>query len=275
MLSYRHGFHAGNFADLLKHLVLVQIIDYLKTKPSPIRYIDTHSGAGLYALSSEMSKKTGEFKSGIGAIDLSTLPEGARVYGDLVGDYLTENRYPGSPLIAARLLRDQDELRLFELHPREYETLAPLFRKDRRVRVFCSDGYVSVKSQLPVQNARALVLIDPSYELDSDYYKVSEAVKEGLRRMPNAVFAVWYPVVAPQPLQAMLRKLARLGGEPLVRIELQLETRSTSKGMRETGMLVINGPWTLQETIREPLQAIANEIRGVVCIDGVQAGSRQ
>jgi 23S rRNA (adenine2030-N6)-methyltransferase len=266
LLSYRHGFHAGNFADLLKHLVLVQIIDYLKTKPSPIRYIDTHSGAGLYALSSEMSKKTGEFKSGIGAIDLSTLPEGARVYGDLVGNYLTEDRYPGSPLIAARLLRDQDELRLFELHPKEYETLAPLFRKDRRVRVFCSDGYVSVKSQLPVQNARALVLIDPSYELDSDYYKVSEAVKEGLRRMPNAVFAVWYPVVAPQSLQAMLKKLARLGGDRCLKLELMLEAKAPSKGMRATGMLVINGPWTLAETMSEALQVIAKQVQGTFSI---------
>ncbi len=272
MLSYRHGFHAGNFADLLKHLVLVQIIEYLKAKPAPIRYIDTHAGAGLYKLNSEMSQKTGEFKSGIGAIDLTTLPQGATAYSELVAAYLSDKHYPGSPLIAAGLLRDQDELRLYEMHPADHAPLAALFKSDRRVRVFHSDGYAAVKSQLPIQNARALVLIDPSYELDSDYYRVLEAVKEGLRRMPNAVFAIWYPVVAQQTVQGMLRKLARLGGERLVRIELQLESRSTSKGMRATGMLVINGPWTLQETIREPLQAIANEILGSVCIDGILIG---
>lgn len=262
MLSYRHGFHAGNFADVLKHLVLVQILEYLKTKPAPIRYIDTHSGAGLYELGSEMSQKTGEFRFGIGAIDLSTLPAGAAVYGDLVRKFVTNNRYPGSPQIAATLLRDQDELRLYELHPKEHERLARLFKKDRRVRVFHSDGYTAVKSQLPVQNARALVLIDPSYELDTDYDKVLKAVKEGLRRMPHAVFAVWYPVVTLRNLQPMLRKLGQLGGERCLTIELSLEPDTALKGMRATGMLLINGPWTLEESLAGSLQVIEKQVQG-------------
>jgi 23S rRNA (adenine2030-N6)-methyltransferase len=262
MLSYRHGFHAGNFADVLKHLLLVQVIDYLKTKPAPIRYIDTHSGAGLYELRNRMSQKTEEYRLGVGAIELSALPQSARAWGTLIGSYLAENRYPGSPLIAAELLRPQDELRLFEMHPAEYEQLATLFKRDRRVRIFHSDGYAAVKSQLPVQNARALVLIDPSYELDADYYRVAEAVKEGLRRMPNAVFAVWYPVVAPKLLQPMLRKLENLGEKRGLKIELHLENEEVLKGMRATGMLVINGPWTLADTMSDSLRVIAEQMSG-------------
>lgn len=269
MLSYRHGFHAGNFADVLKHLVLVQIIEYLKTKPAPIRYIDTHSGAGLYKLGNEMSQKTGEYRHGVGALELSALSQEALAYGDLVGRYLSENRYPGSPLIAADLLRKQDELRLYELHPADHMQLSALFKRDRRVRVFNSDGYESVRSQLPLQNARALVLMDPSYELDADYYKVAEAVKEGMRRMPNAVFAVWYPVVAPKLLQSMLSKLGKLGGERRLKIELQLENEEAAKGMRTTGMLVINGPWTLADTMTDSLRVIAEQMSGKFSVESV------
>ncbi len=268
MLSYRHGFHAGNFADVLKHLVLVQIIEYLKTKPSAIRYIDTHAGAGVYKLGGEMSQKTGEFRYGAGALDLSSLPPAAMGYGNFVGEYLPKNRYPGSPLIAADLLRDQDELRLHEIHSTDYLQLAALFKKDRRVRVFNADGFTAMKSQLPVQNARALILIDPSYELDADYFKVADAVKEGVQRMPNAVFVVWYPVVAARPLQPMLKKLARLGGERSLKIELRLEKGVSTKRMQASGVLVINGPWTLPDTMNDALQVIATQVGGKFSIAG-------
>lgn len=269
MLSYRHGFHAGNFADVLKHLVLAQIIEYLKTKPAPIRYIDTHSGAGLYELGNEMSQKTGEYRLGVGAVDLPALPQGSRAYGTLIGGYLAGNRYPGSPLLAADLLRPQDELRLYELHPADHASLAALFKRDRRVRVFSSDGYAAVKSQLPIQNARALVLIDPSYELEADYYRVADAVKEGLRRMPNAVFSVWYPVVDPRLLQSMLRKLGSLGGDRSLKIELQLKKEEASKGMRATGMFIINGPWTLVDTMTDSLRVVAAQVDGTYSVESI------
>jgi 23S rRNA (adenine2030-N6)-methyltransferase len=210
MLSYRHGFHAGNFADLLKHLVLVQIIEYLKLKPAPIRYIDTHAGAGLYDLNSAMSQKTGEFQQGIGALELSCLPQETRVFGALLQPFLARRQYPGSPLIAATLLREQDELRLYERHPADFPRLADLLARDSRVRVFDTDGFAAVKSQLPVQRARALVLMDPSYERAEEYRLVTEAASEALRRMPHAVLAVWYPIVEPPHLEPMLKRLRGL-----------------------------------------------------------------
>jgi 23S rRNA (adenine2030-N6)-methyltransferase len=262
MLSYRHGFHAGNFADLLKHLVLVQIIEYLKTKPAPIRYIDTHAGAGLYDLDNAMSRKTGEFRDGVGALDLAALPQEAEAFCRLLGPFLACNQYPGSPLIAARLLRRQDELRLYEMHSTEFPKLAGLFARDRRVRALKEDGFGALKSQLPVQNARALILIDPSYELDSDYQRVVTGVAEGLRRMPHAVYGIWYPLVATHDPESMLNQLAKLGGEKSLRVELSVDRNPRAGGMNATGMFIINPPWLLARQLREILGQVSQQLGG-------------
>ena len=262
MLSYRHGFHAGNFADLLKHLVLVQIIDYLKTKPAPIRYIDTHAGAGLYDLDSAMSRKTGEFKGGIGALDLAAMPREANAFCTLLAPFLANNQYPGSPLIAARLLRAQDELRLYEMHSTEFRNLSGLFARDRRVRTLKEDGFGALKSQLPVQNARALILIDPSYELDSDYQRVVTEVAEGMRRMPHAVYGIWYPIVASRNPGHMLKQLAKLGGEKSLRVELSPRENHSAAGMNATGMFVINPPWLLVRQLQAILDLVSHQLGG-------------
>lgn len=260
MLSYRHGFHAGNFADLLKHLVLVLTLDYLKSKPAPIRYIDTHAGAGLYDLRSAMSRKTGEFRAGIGALDLAAVPPELESFAALMRPYLAADKYPGSPLIAARLLRQQDELRLYELHPAEFPRLAARFAKDRRVRVFNSDGFDALKAQLPVRNARALVLIDPSYEVESDYRRVVEAVREGVRRMPHAVYAVWYPVVKPLLFEPMLKRLGNLGGDKTLCVELTTAGSEQPSGMTAAGMVVLNPPWLLADQLQAALKAVAGQL---------------
>jgi len=266
MLSYRHGFHAGNFADVLKHLVLVLTLEYLKTKPAPIRYIDTHAGAGLYDLAGDMSRKTQEAVSGVRALDLQGLPAVAIAFGRLVQPFLARDQYPGSPLIAARLLRSQDELRLYELHSTDFPLLSRLFSGDRRVRVFNEDGYGAMKSQLPAQTARALVLIDPSYELDADYRTVVDAVREGMRRMSNAVCLVWYPVVEPRYLEPMLKRLATLGGDRILRAELRLLREAGAPGMKAAGMFVINPPWVLAGQLRETLVPISRHLRGKAAI---------
>jgi 23S rRNA (adenine2030-N6)-methyltransferase len=270
MLSYRHGYHAGNFADVLKHLVLVLVLEYLKTKPAPIRYIDTHAGAGSYDLAGEMSRKTGEATTGVRALDLQGLPAAATAFGQIMQPFLARDQYPGSPLIAASLLRSQDELRLYELHSAEFPLLARHFSRDRRVRVFPEDGFDATKSQLPVQAARALVLIDPSYELDADYRDVVDAVREGLRRMSNAIVLVWYPVVEPRHLEPMLKRLATLGGEKSLRAELRLLREPGAPGMKATGMFVINPPWVLAGQLREALAPLSRQLGAKAAIHAGQ-----
>ena len=249
MLSYRHEFHAGSVADLLKHSVLSLVIEYLKQKPAPIRYIDTHAGAGLYAINSARAQKTGEYNRGVGRLALAELPAPLAPYAAVIRPYVSEQQYPGSPLIAAKLLRAHDEIRLFELHSSDYPELQELFANDKRVRVANTDGYKSTTALLPVSNARAIVLIDPSYELSSDYEDVTVAVRKGYERMPNAVFLIWYPVVNNPQLSKMIRHMGEVTDGKFWRYELALSKVADHKGMTATGMLAINPPWTLGEEL--------------------------
>lgn len=257
MLSYRHAFHAGNFADLLKHLTLVQLLEYLKLKPAPIRYIDTHAGSGLYDLTDAMSVRTGEFNRGVGTVDFSVLPASVKTYASLIAPYLARRQYPGSPLIAAKLLRPQDELRLFELHNTDYPALERLMVKDRRARVYHQDGYESLKALLPVQRARALVFMDPSYELQQEYKQVVETLRDGYARMPHAMFALWYPVVDSKAVSYLVRQISTLAGEKLWHRELQGVVPESGTGMTASGMLVINPPWNLDTTLGPLLTAVS------------------
>lgn len=253
MFSYRHAYHAGNFADLLKHLVLCHLLAYLKRKPSPIRYIDTHAGAGCYDLQAAASRQTGEFNRGVGLMNPLELPASYGIFHQAIAPFLAQRQYPGSPLIAARLLREQDELRLYELHNTDFPALSALFRGDRRVRVFHESGYHALKSQLPVRNARALVLMDPPYELQSEYNDVVAGLEEGYRRMPHAVFALWYPVLDQSALSYLMRHLRALAGADLWQVELD---NGDQRGMHRCGMLVINPPFGLPAQLAPLLEAI-------------------
>lgn len=255
MLSYRHEYHAGNVGDLLKHSVLTLVIEYLKQKPAPIRYIDTHAGAGRYSTRSPKAEQTGEYNVAIGAIDRDKFPVQLRAYESVLSPFTMQHQYPGSPLIAAKLLRAQDELRLYELHSTDFPVLEELFARDRRAQVAQSDGYASVKALLPVQNSRALVLIDPSYETQADYAAVTQCVEEGYSRMPNAVFIIWYPVVGNPALDVMLKKLTRIVQNKLWCFELSA-TNAGATGMTANGVLVINPPWTLAPDLQAAFQSI-------------------
>lgn len=260
MLSYRHAFHSGNHADVLKHLVLCKTLEYLIQKPAPILYLDTHAGAGLYALNGKLAQKTEEYKTGIDSLDFSSLPKSINGYQNIVQPMLNSLQYPGSPLLAAHILRKQDSLRLFEMHSTDYPLLQQLFKKDRRVIVNRSDGYQSLKALLPASQKRALVLIDPSYEVKSDYQLVVDAIRQAYRRMPTAQFLLWYPVVDRNRVEKMIKSIGNSGVRDVWRFELTMETDTQQHGMTGSGMLVINPPWTLADQMREILPALAGQL---------------
>src|SRR3954469_7498817 len=212
MLSYRHAFHAGNHADVLKHFVQVQLHEHMNQKDAAYTYIDTHSGAGVYALDSREATKKAEFGTGIGPLwERADLPRPLAAYLDLIKGMNPSGKlryYPGSPYVADQMSRSQDRLRLFELHPADSKILADNFRKveahkaeqgerarGRRVMIERGDGFHSLKSLLPPPSRRALVLIDPPYEIKDDYRKVKDVLDDALARFPSGIYAVWYPVL--------------------------------------------------------------------------------
>lgn len=249
MLSYRHGFHAGNFADVLKHSLLTLAINALKKKDKPFVYIDTHAGAGKYSFKSEFAQKTCEYQQGI-----------ARLWGalqppDEIKEYLSavraENtgkqlvRYPGSPQLVRRLIRAQDRLQLSELHGSDYESLQQLFAGDKQVSVAKEDGLSRLCKKLPPIQKRALVLIDPSYEVKSDYGKVVEVLVEAHRHFATGVYALWYPIIDRNTTDRLLQKLQATGIRKQLLIEHSLAEDGAQQGMSGSGMLFINPPWPL------------------------------
>lgn len=261
MLSYRHAFHAGNFADVLKHLVLMHIIEHLKKKDKPFCYIDTHAGAGHYALDSEFALKNREFDTGIGKLwRRDDLPTGVQRYVDLVRQ-LNQGKalahYPGSPFIAATLMRKGDRLFLYDLHSTEFKFLHTLFKKDHRIRTFHADGLAGSVGVLPPKERRGLVLIDPSYELSGDYRAVTENLKKMHKRFATGIYALWYPVVDRQRIRHMERELQQSGIAHIALFELGIAPDSKGCGMTANGMIVINPPWTLETEMRMTLPWLA------------------
>ncbi|MEW7312831.1 23S rRNA (adenine(2030)-N(6))-methyltransferase RlmJ [Buttiauxella gaviniae] len=251
MLSYRHSFHAGNHADVLKHTVQSLIIESLKEKEKPFLYLDTHAGAGRYKLSSEHAERTGEYLEGIGRIwQKDDLPAELEPYISAVKAYNHSGQlryYPGSPLIARQLLREQDSLQLTELHPSDFPLLRSEFQKDSRARVERADGYTQLKSKLPPVSRRGLILIDPPYEIKTDYQAVVTGINEGYKRFATGTYALWYPVVMRQQIKRMLRELEETGIRRILQIELAVLPDSDRRGMTASGMIVINPPWKLEQ----------------------------
>ncbi|QQG28581.1 23S rRNA (adenine(2030)-N(6))-methyltransferase RlmJ [Pectobacterium carotovorum] len=257
MLSYRHSFHAGNHADVLKHTVQSLIITALKEKEKPFLYLDTHAGAGRYQLSGEHAERTGEYLDGIAKIwQRDDIPAELDPYMQAVHTYNHNGRlryYPGSPLIARQLLREQDKLHLTELHPSDFPLLRNEFQKDSRTKVLRDDGYQQLKSQLPPLSRRGFVLIDPPYELKTDYQAVVKGIQEGHKRFGTGVFALWYPVVLRQHIKRMLKELEATGIRNILQIELAVLPDSDRYGMTASGMIVINPPWKLASQMKSVL----------------------
>lgn len=258
MLSYRHSFHAGNHADVLKHIVQMLIIENLQQKDKGFYYLDTHSGVGRYRLFSEESEKTAEFQEGIARLwERDDLPE-------TVARYVAQIRklnyggkelryYAGSPLIAAQMLRPQDRALLTELHPTDFPLLRNNFKEFKNIMTKRDDGFQQLKATLPPKERRGLVLIDPPYELKEDYELVVKAVEEGYKRFATGIYAIWYPVVLRQQTKRIVKGLEATGIRKILQIELAVRPDSDQRGMTASGMIVINPPWQLESQMKEIL----------------------
>ncbi|MGD0960794.1 MAG: 23S rRNA (adenine(2030)-N(6))-methyltransferase RlmJ [Methylomonas sp.] len=249
MLSYRHGFHAGNFADVLKHSLITLTINALKQKEKPFVYIDTHAGAGKYSLKSGFAQKTGEYQQGIGR--LWEKPEYPPELQDYFSAVRAENighsleRYPGSPQLVRRLIRSKDRMLLSELHGTDYEALKQLFAQDRQVSVVKEDGLKTLEKKLPPIQKRGFILIDPSYEIKTDFSNVVKTLVIAYKHFATGVYALWYPVIDRGVTEKMLLKLKETGIPKQLRIEHCIAADGSSHGMTGSGMLFINPPWQL------------------------------
>ncbi|MFT4196311.1 MAG: 23S rRNA (adenine(2030)-N(6))-methyltransferase RlmJ [Pseudoxanthomonas sp.] len=271
-MNYRHAFHAGNHADVLKHVVLLALLESLKRKDGALFVLDTHAGRGHYLLAAAESERTGEAREGIFRLfDLAAPPPAVERYlravqaDNPVGSLVA---YPGSPLLAARALRAQDRLAACELQAEEADALRGLFAHDPRVAVHQRDGYAAVRALLPprVDNARigrGVVLIDPPYEAQQEEYpKVLAALAEALQRWPTAACAAWYPIKQRRTLQPFLRKAAALPARGAWLAELQVRPDDSPLRLAGSGMLLLNPPWQLDAEVAAALPALRQALAG-------------
>lgn len=264
MFSYRHAFHAGNHADVLKHTVLIATVQYLTQKEAALTVLDTHGGAGLYRLDGDYASKSGEAEEGVLRLAAAKEAELAPVLQDylqLVRRFNQGNairNYPGSPFISQALLRGHDRLKAFELHPTDMRSLTGNMAQlevRRQVAILHEDGFEGVKKFLPPPSRRALLLCDPSYELKTDYGRVLDMVADGLKRFPTGTYAVWYPII-PRPeahdLPKRLKTMATKAGKSWLHATLTVKSNKTSErgGLPASGMFLINPPFNLKEQLK-------------------------
>jgi 23S rRNA (adenine2030-N6)-methyltransferase len=265
MLSYRHSFHAGNPADVIKHLVLIETISYLTKKDTPLDYIDTHSGVGIYRLGNAEAQKTQEYLTGIAKLwDYKGDNEAIKRYLKIVKPFSQSKleSYPGSPLIADSLLRDGDKRWLFELHPKDSESLkhnmVQLSRRRKQTYVRKENGFQGLIGLLPPKSKRSCVLIDPPYEVKSDYQQVVKTVTKAYERFNSGTIMIWYPVVQRERIDQLEQGLIDSGIRNIQLFELATQADSEELGMTASGMIVINPPWTLKATMDSSLPELVN-----------------
>ncbi len=260
MLSYRHSFHAGNFADVIKHIVVVEILQHLTHKDKPFDYIDTHAGAGLFNLHSSDAEKLEEHNEGIGKLYFNESSKLSH-YLNIIRKYNPADSldfYPGSPSIAEYFLRPQDKAWLFELHSKDLALLKDNMAGKKHFKIFHEDGFKGLLALLPPHSRRGLILIDPPYEIKADYNKVYSTVVEAYKKFSTGTYAIWYPVVDRQRINALERKFTASGINNIQQFELGLAPDSNERGMTASGMIVINPPWTLMEKMLGLLPEITN-----------------
>lgn len=272
MLSYRHAFHAGNHADVLKHTILVDVLDYMTQKDKPLWVIDTHAGAGLYALTTGYATKLAEYRDGIAKLmQTNNLPEPMQRYLECVRFANADGAlscYPGSPWIARHCVRNttaaRDKLFLFELHPTDHKSLEQNFADSKRqVKVEHSDGLAGLKALLPPQPRRALVLIDPAYELAGEYKDVTRALRDALVRFPSGTYVVWYPQLCKRDSINFPDRLKDVVPRGTSWLHTALSVRAPAPdgfGMHGSGMFIINPPYTLNANMKACLPAMVKHL---------------
>jgi 23S rRNA (adenine2030-N6)-methyltransferase len=265
VLSYRHAFHAGNFADVLKHSVLTLILEYMIRKDKGFYYIDSHSGAGMYQLSDEYAQKTGEYKDGIAKlIENNDLPEALQPYINLVKNLNQKTTeltlYPGSPGIARQFTRRQDSVHLFELHPADIEHLKAYSQRWNKSHVKQSDGYQGVLGLVPPPNRRGLVLIDPPYELKEDYLKAVRTLVSAYKKFATGTYILWYPVVKRELVEQMQNAFIKSNVRNLMQVEYCQHTDTEEYGMTGTGLFIVNPPWQLASQLSEVLPYLKTKL---------------
>lgn len=280
MLSYRHAFHAGNHADVLKHMVTIALLRYLGQKETPVMYIDTHAGAGLYALDGAYAAKNAEYDNGIGKLwARQDLPAPLADYVNLVRGLNPSGKmryYPGSPYCADKVLRPQDRLRLFELHPSDSKILQDNFRKleshaaaqgerpsarGTRVLIYKGDGFTGLKALLPPPSRRGLVLIDPPYEDKADYRRVQDTLRDALARFSTGTYAVWYPVLHRNESRQLPESLKHMAVTGWLNVTLSISAPLPDGfGLHSSGMFIFNPPWTLEPMLRQMMPYLAQAL---------------
>lgn len=262
MLSYQHGFHAGNFADLHKHLTLALLLESLNRKTKPWSYLETHSGRGRYDLRDAQAEKTGEYLEGIAKLWQLNIDNALGRYLDLVRSLNDSelHTYPGSPLIAAEMARDDDRIHLMELHPQEVQVLKRNFRQYAQVGVHHRDGYEGVLGMLPPKPNRGLVLIDPAYEVKTEYLQVAGFMPKALRAWGNGSFAIWYPVLGANRHEEMVAAIVKHCPDvAILRSEMHVAA-PVERGMFGSGMLLLNPPWQLDQQLAELVPSLLESL---------------
>ncbi|MFC0709334.1 23S rRNA (adenine(2030)-N(6))-methyltransferase RlmJ [Azorhizophilus paspali] len=263
-MNYRHAFHAGNHADVLKHLTLARLIALLKRKESPFAYLDSHAGVGLYDLGGDAASRTGEWREGIARLwDAADLPEPVADYLRVVRELNANGalrHYPGSPELARRLSRPQDRLLLNEKHPEDGRLLKENMAGDRRVAVHLGEGWHIPRALLPVVEKRALLLIDPPFEQPDELERCAQALQEAIGRMRQTVVAIWYPIKDSRQLGRFYRDLQKSGAPKLLCVELHVHPASDAQRLNGSGLAIANPPWGLEEELRQLLPWLAERL---------------
>jgi len=274
MFSYRHAFHAGSHADILKHLTLIHLVEYLQEKPVALTMVDTHAGAGIYSLEDGFAAVSKEAEGGIYRLLKfkeagNPIPESVQTYLDCIetenvgGEFKT---YPGSPFILARLLRPQDRLKLFELHPKEIDILRHNIgelKQSKQIDIYAEDSFSRLKGLLPPPSRRGLVLIDPSYEDKQDYRYLELAIEEALQRFATGCYAVWYPILSRRESIALpdrMKKICAAHQRSWLHTELRVENAPGERRLQASGMFIINPPWTLEKHLADALPTLTKAL---------------
>ena len=268
-MNYRHAFHAGNFADVVKHTILTRILAYLMKKDAAFRVIDTHAGLGIYDLLGDQAEKTGEWQDGIGRVIHVKLPGDV---AELLAPYLDAVRaqnpegklryYPGSPFVTRHMLRSQDRLMGFELHPIDADRLKENFAGDFQTRITQLDGWDIFGTHLPPKEKRGLVLVDPPFEEKGEFNRMVTSLEKGHKRWPGGIYAYWYPIKEPGEVESYTKALKATGIPKILRLELTIRAPSTPPRLHGTGMVVVNPPFVLEQEMRVLLPFLAGLLSG-------------